>query len=164
MPKFGITFKPPRRNPLFNLATIEREIKDSVREVGEEVKEDFEDVVSDWSTPVTFRLRTVVEGDRVSVTVGPASNADIWRYVDEGTRPHLIVPRGGGRLAFRTGYSARTRPGRAHVGSGTASGEYVYARAVNHPGTEAREFTQTIMDKFRSEFKDAIDEAIRDNV
>ncbi len=43
-------------------------------------------------------------------------------FVNDGTRPHRIVPKNGSVLRF------------------TVGGRVVYARVVNHPGTRARPF------------------------
>lgn len=59
-------------------------------------------------------------------------NADYGRYVEEGTRPHVIVPRRAPRLAFQK------------------DGKWVFAKRVNHPGTKAQPF-----------FGPAVDEANR---
>lgn len=49
-------------------------------------------------------------------------------YVENGTRPHDIVARGGGVLAFQV------------------AGEQRFARRVHHPGTAARPFMQEARD------------------
>lgn len=158
----GMRWTPPRRNP-FDAARYIDEVNEAVSELGEEMKGDFEDVVNDWQTQVTFRKTIRVESGGVSVTVGPAQNARIWHFVDKGTRPHIIRPkRAGYPLRFRTGYSARTAPGHAHVGSGTASGPWRSAHEVRHPGTEAREFTTTIYEKYQTELSRVIKQAIKD--
>lgn len=71
--------------------------------------------------------RTIGEGD--IRTVGPRTvtgsvhaNARYARYVHEGTRPHLIRPRGAQAMRFEVG------------------GRTVFARLVRHPGTKARPF------------------------
>lgn len=139
------------------------EIREAFREeIKDEVVADFNDVTSDWQTDVTFDARVEVQGGNIVIGIGPRRNAKIWRYVDEGTRAHAIRPRRAKRLRFQTGYSARTRPGRAHVGNGTASGDVVYSAGVWHPGTEAREFTKTIMDKWRKEIAQVVRDAIKE--
>lgn len=162
MARIGMTYHPPKRDPFDADAYLE-EVEEAVEELGEEMKEDFEDVVSDWQTDVTFRKEVRVESGGIVVFIGPASNAKIWHYVDKGTRPHIIRPKNGrGLLIFQEGYSARTQPGRAHVGTGTASGEWRGEPIVHHPGTEAREFTKTIYDKFKPELSRVVRQAIKD--
>lgn len=57
-------------------------------------------------------------GQRLSI----GSNLSYAAYVHEGTRPHMIVPRGGEILRF------------------TQKGRVVYSRAVMHPGTKPNKF------------------------
>jgi hypothetical protein len=54
------------------------------------------------------------------LTIG--SNLPYAAFVHEGTRPHLIAPRGGEILRF------------------TQKGRVVYSRAVMHPGTKPNRF------------------------
>jgi HK97 gp10 family phage protein len=49
-------------------------------------------------------------------------NAEYGVYVDQGTRPHLILPRTKKMLAFQI------------------NGKWVFAKRVNHPGTKAQPF------------------------
>lgn len=140
-----------------------RDIREAFsEEIKGEVVADFNDVTSDWETDVTFDARVEVQGGNIVIGIGPRRNAKIWIFVDQGTRAHIIRPRRAKRLRFQGGYSARTRPGRAHVGSGTASGDVIYSAGVWHPGTEAREFTATILDKWRPAIAQVIREAIRE--
>ncbi len=79
--------------------------------------------------------------DGISQIVG--TDDRIYGYVDEGTRPHLIRPRGR-FLRFASGYRAKTSPNTIGSRSGGAFGSTVYARAVRHPGTKPRNFTRII--------------------
>lgn len=154
----------PRKN-LLDYRVYEAALKEAFRdEIMPELVDRFEAVVSDWEHKPDFQARMKVDAHQIEVTVKPTGdNAKIWRYVDEGTRPHVIRPRRAKALSFRTGYSARTRaPARAHAGTGRATGEQVSARLVQHPGTEARGFTGDIVAQFQPWFKDALQEAIRE--
>lgn len=162
MARVGLKWIAPRRNP-FLVGPYIDEVAEAVVELGEDMKADFDDVVSDWTTRVTFRKFVKVEAGGVSVRVGPASNAKIWHWVDKGTRPHMIRPKNPrGRLRFQTGYSARTQPGQAHAGSGTASGDVVHSAGVQHPGTAPRGFTVDIHERYKDELGIVVREAIRD--
>jgi HK97 gp10 family phage protein len=75
----------------------------------------------------TGRLRSSIRAEpprifslRGSLTVG--SDVEYAGFVNDGTRPHRIVPKNGSVLRF------------------TVGGRVVYARVVNHPGTRARPF------------------------
>lgn len=161
MARIGMTYIPPKRNPFDADAYLE-EIEEAVSDLADEMKEEFEGVVSDWQTDVTFRKEVKIEAGGIVVFIGPASNAAIWGYVDRGTRPHMIYPKNGGMLRFRGGYQPRTQPGRAHAGPGQAFGEINYSDGVEHPGSQARDFTKTIYNKFKLELSRVVRQAIKD--
>ena len=102
------------------------------------------DVTRPWKNKLVFRvmLRPSVNGTKYQmVAEGSAKALRIFGYVDKGTEEHLILPRNGRYLRFRTGYDARTAPiANPRAGSGKASGPEVFSRGVIHPGSEAREF------------------------
>lgn len=86
--------------------------------------------------------------------LGPILTVNVWtddwlyRMIDvTGAKEHPIVPRGPWLLRFQTGYAAKTVPGKLISRRGGASGEYVQAAAVMHPGFEPRRFSTTIQDK-----------------
>lgn len=140
------------------------EVVNEMQEVGKDIRREFKGVVDDWEHKPTFTSRVIERPRyiRAEVLVG-GQHKQIWRYVDEGTRPHVILPRKeGGRLIFRTGYSPRTLPiAQAHVGTGIASGNFVSVQQVNHPGTEARDFGKQIAEDYKPEFRRRIENAFR---
>lgn len=140
------------------------EVAKEMIQIGKDLRKEHQDVVSDWEHKPDFGASTQFVQNSISVEIKvKGQHKKIWRYVDEGTRPHLILPRTeGGRLKFRTGYSPRTLPvAQAHMGTGTASGPFVSVAQVNHPGTEAREFGKTIAEDYKPEFRRRIENAFR---
>lgn len=136
-------------------------IKDELDDLRLEVKAEFEDVVNDWEHAPDFRATTYVNQASIWITVSPTGpNAQIWRWVDEGTKPHVIMPRGRGPLRFRTGYWPRTWGAVAHYGNGQATGPFVSTHVVHHPGTTKREFTLTIRNKYAATFAREVQNAI----
>lgn len=63
-------------------------------------------------------------------------------YVDQGTRPHLIVPRNAKALAFRIG------------------NRMVFARSVHHPGTKPQNIVSRTLSEDRSRFEAAMRNAM----
>lgn len=112
---------------------------------------EFDEKVSDWSGPPEFRARKFVRPDYIKLNVFPAGeNKDKWVWVSRGTKGPYPIPKDGpGFLSFTLGYSARTQPrGRAHVGTGKASGPKVAGvMQVEHHGIEAREFEEVIAEE-----------------
>jgi hypothetical protein len=105
----------------------------------------FVGVVRSWSRKPTFtrknKMRTPVLLSEQIIIGGSSDAVKAFRFVDEGTRAHVITARNAKSLAFNLNYSARTEPiARANVGTGIATGARVYRQSVNHPGTKARKF------------------------
>lgn len=121
-------------------------------------------VVADWKNKPKFQTRKVIRPDKITMTVFPAGdNADIYTYVDQGTKPHIIKPVRAKLLRFKTGYKAKTlpNPARTVAGGGVATGPEVRAKLVHHPGSEAREFSKTIAGDIEPGFKRTIDNAFK---
>jgi hypothetical protein len=90
-------------------------------------------------TPVrTGALRASIHATRTgSLAWKIASPLPYARFVEEGTRAHVIRPHGK-FLRFQ------------------ASGGVVYARRVNHPGTKARRMFEQSVPRIQSELQQAI--------
>ena len=71
---------------------------------------------------VSGALRQNTRGETSGITGRLSANTKYARWVENGTKPHVIAARGGGLLSF------------------VANGQRVFARRVNHPGTAARPF------------------------
>jgi len=111
----------------------------------------FEQVVADWDHKPKFKARKYINPDAIRVTVHPTGkNAQIWKWVTEGTAgkgkgpTYPIEPKNAPFLAFQLGYKPHTQPGGQYGGSGTASGPWVFAQHVDHPGIRPREFEKHI--------------------
>lgn len=160
--RVGMRWIAPARDP-FLVGPYLDEVEEALSELGEDIKADFQDVVSDWTTPVEFRKVLKVEAGGVEVKIHPARNAKIWHWVDKGTSSHTIRAKTPKGLRYRKGYSARTKPGGvAHAGSGQATGDWRRAQEVTHPGSAPRDFTKTIYERWQPELKSTVMGAIRD--
>ncbi len=120
----------------------EKEVRRALVETEKPVLKEFEQVVDNWQ----HKPRFIAKREGYTITVRPTGpNAKIYRYVDEGTRPHKIRPKNAPALSFVTGgpgsYIPKTKPIGQFGGPGVVrGGERVYAQEVNHPGTKARNF------------------------
>jgi len=117
------------------------------RVIAEEAKVGIETATSTWRTRPIVRFR-VVGGTGTSGWSGRTAEIGVWvdspsyEYVDKGTRPHAIVPRGSGYpLRFNSVFSAKSRPGRLRAYVGKSRPPTRFAMAVWHPGTKARRFS-----------------------
>lgn len=79
----------------------------------------------------------VRSGGSTEVVGMVGASAEYAAHVHEGTRPHIIRPKGGKALRF-TGHVGPNTTGR----TGT---QVIYARSVSHPGTKGRPFLRRAM-------------------
>jgi hypothetical protein len=113
-----------------------------------------------WEHEVKFEKLVQVGPKSVEILVD--TDDEIYRYVNEGTRPHRIEPKGDYPLAFPSVFRPKSQPGRQASGKGYSGGPTVYARGVNHPGTQARKFDKTIMKTFTPKFRRRMEKAMTD--
>jgi len=139
------------------------EVKDGLEEAKTTLIKSHEKVVADWEHKPEFRARSRVSINEIAIDIYPSGEyKNIWRYVDEGTKPHTIKPKNSKILKFRPNYSPKTSPNPARYGgAGGSFGDWVFTKSVNHPGTEAREFTKVIIADTKSDIKRVIENALR---
>jgi hypothetical protein len=118
-------------------------VKRAMREAAEAVKADAEKSTATWKHKVTFAITAAGTGYTI------ATNDKIYGFVDEGTKPHVIVPRHGRVLRFATGGQPKTTPGRITAGGGSKGSNVVFTPRVNHPGTKARLFTKQLAQRWQ---------------
>ena len=131
----------------------------------------FQRVVQPWNNPPQFAARKRILLEMLEVYIYPVGeNADIWRYVTLGTRPHIIKPKGAGYpLRFKWGgygsYKARTTTSGGYKGPGKViGGQTVRFKRVNHPGTKARNFERHIARWYKPRFTRVMNEAVKRGV
>lgn len=147
----------PIGNPakILNPDKLEKAIKNALNETALAVKVDFNVTTQTWTNRPKFEIKSNGDWERVIYT-----QSEIYGYVDKGTRPHRIEPRNASRLAFQSGYTAKTTPRVIASRQGGKSGNVVYSYGVNHPGFEGREFSDTIGNKWAKEWPRQLDRAI----
>ena len=116
---------------------------------------DFKVTAQTWDHKPDFAIETPNDDERIVGT-----NDTIYGYVEEGTRPHVIQAKAGGVLAFGPGARAKTRPRVIGSGSGSRGGATVFRPRVNHPGTDAREFSVVIAEKWQEQLPLLLQRAI----
>jgi hypothetical protein len=161
-----------RRAVLQNLTGIsETEIKAALESVKAALIKSHEKIVEDWEHQPSFAGRKYVQPDRVGVVVFPTGeDKEIWKFVDQGTKPHPIDAKPGSRLVFFTSeqspaYEPKTlaKPARTVRGGGYVKEPKVkvFAKHVDHPGSEGRHFTEAIARDTEPEFKRVMDNAFK---
>jgi hypothetical protein len=153
----------PKVAKLIDQARLQRELRDALDHTGNIIKDDFEKTVKTWEHKPPFRKEGPrLTGSGLEVTV--STNQEVYTYVTRGTRPHLIRPRRARKLRFQTGFKAKTRPRIISSRAGGASGPIAFARAVQHPGTQARDFDIEIARRRQKNHENLIRLAIRRSI
>lgn len=140
------------KKALFN--ELEKEMKATHKEVGK----DFDSTVATFHNKPKFTQEFESNDRRIRFFTG--TDNEIYVMLSKGTRPHRIMPKKGKALRFRGSYRAKTSPGVIGSKAGGASGGEVFSKGVNHPGTKARKFPETIGKKWERPFNRRITGAI----
>lgn len=136
-----------------------------MRAVGRDVKKDYERTTKTWSEKPEFEILISLVG---GPTVLVATNSLVYKWVDEGTRPHPIFAgiytgKSNKRtLVFPGTFSAKTIPGVLDSRAGSRGGDTVFTPYVQHPGTEPRGFTKKIEKIWTPKFKRYMERTMRD--
>lgn len=137
-------------------------LRDAARQAAKDIEKDFKKTTETWKNKPKFE-RVVSVDPNVEVLVG--TDDEIYGYVNDGTKPHPIFPNRAKALSFRWGgkgsYRAKTKPRVIGSTPGGSSGPLVHFPYVQHPGTKARKFDQTIEKKWRAPFKRRMEQAMR---
>jgi hypothetical protein len=105
-----------------------------------EYQGDFEVTPQTWSDKPVFAVASPTLYTRAIGT-----DDAIYTMLNKGTRPHIIRPKGGGVLVFRTPFRVQdpaTLDRVAGRSEGAEPGDH--AKPVNHPGTAPRQWDTTI--------------------
>lgn len=144
--------------PVFDARQLQRDLSNLMTATAKAIKVDYGVTTQTWKHRPTFEILGNA-WERQIFTTDP-----VFGFVDKGTRPHTIAPKAGGVLAFGAGpYKAKTKP-RVIASSGGAGGggpRVMTRKAVHHPGTEARAFTETIAEKWEPIFADKANAIMR---
>lgn len=135
------------------------ELLNALRSAARAVQKDYEATVATWNRKPKFELVIALGKTKAEFLVG--TDDKIYGYVDEGTKPHTIVPKKAKVLRFSNVYRAKTSPGVIGSSDGGSSGDPVFTQVVKHPGIRARKFSKTINAKHKKSFKDKMHEAMR---
>lgn len=120
--------------------------EDELQSIGNDWARNNRRVVSDWTNKPKFQVRVDTSNSAYIdlLIIATGEHAPLWYWTDLGTKPHKIRAKNAPALLFQSNYSARTLPiAKFKQGTGLSSGSWNRRQEVNHPGTEARKFTET---------------------
>lgn len=123
----------------------------------------FQKRITGWKHRVQFMSKKIKTANAAGIFIhAGGANAKYWFWTSLGTKKHPITAVRAPLLRFQLGYSARTQPVDQYgVGSGKASGAFVSAKRVMHPGTKARKFEEGIEKKERPWFFKTMNSTIK---
>ena len=134
------------RDMLFDVAAISAAIESTLDDMATDAAADFEAHQATWSednkTPATIKRVT----HRRTIDM----NTFEFRRVDKDTPPRIIRPKRAKYLRFRPNYKRKTTRGRIPSRRGGSSGDYVYAKEVNHPGSKGSDISGTVHKKYKA--------------
>jgi hypothetical protein len=150
-----VAFK-PIRVPLGRMtsdASVYAAVVAELDSFAEDLKSDFEDTTIDWKIKPLFVVRPSLNGNAVTFFV--YTDHPIYRWVNNGTRKHVIKPRRGHALALATVITVISPlTGKARPRTAVVRGP------VNHPGIKARNFDVAIMRNRKPTFSPRMRKAI----
>lgn len=156
-----ITLEPLKlKGPIVDLAKVQAALDAEMKNQGQKVKALYEQVTSTWQHKPAF----VVEVSRDGVRVG--TNDEIFGYVNLGTKPHIIRPKGAKVLSFMAGgFVPKTMPRSLTASAGRPGQSQAFAHEVHHPGTKPRNIDATIGRKlaksYGADLQKAIERAVK---
>lgn len=156
-----ITIKVKKPKPLDEKA-MQKAYLDGVKKTGNRMADDFTKITRSWKGGgVPFIAKAKEQKTQITMEIRPlqprSKEAQIWRYLDEGTKAHEIRPRKAKALRFQTGYKAGSRPNSLNVGTSKKSGPEVFRKRVRHPGFAARNWSILMAKKWKPKIQqDAI--------
>lgn len=116
---------------------------------------DFKVTTATWSHKPDFDVSEPSADRRVVGT-----DDEIYDYVTEGTKPHVIVAHGKALAFPGGGFRPKTRVRYIGSNKGSKGKGVVFRPRVNHPGTTAREFEQAIAEKWQKQLPIVMQRAI----
>lgn len=137
--------------------TMRLTLLNEMRKVGTGIKASFNETTKTWNRKPVFE-------EQISLAGGPQveiyTTDEIYGYVDQGTRPHVIRPVKAKALRFQSGYKAKTIPGVIGSQNGGSFGDTVFSKGVQHPGNAPRNFSKEIEKIWTPRFKRAMEAAM----
>lgn len=136
-------------------AKLKRAIKNTMTARAKDIKIDFDVTTQTWNT----RPKFTISGRGVDARE-IKTDSEIYHFVNGGTKAHIITAKNVPVLSFQSGYNAKTAAKQIASKQGGPYGPRVQTPAVQHPGTEAREFDLVIVEKWRKLLPNIFERAI----
>lgn len=135
------------------VATLKGEVRDILANA-------LEKRSANWSTSPSWPAK-ISAGARLILDLKPTGAGEWkWRWVSGGTKAHDIDPKRRNWLVFGSGYVPKTLPKGTYGQAGKYIGGTVFTKHVNHPGIDARNFEQDVVDEEGDKVTGALEAAV----
>lgn len=140
------------------LPSLEKIVLEEAKKEAKKLKQEFGGTVTRWKRKPQFTI-TLQEGGNFEV----GTDNEIYKYVDEGTKPHVIRAKNAPYLSFfRTGFVSKTKANSLNTRAGRAANQnFRQPQMVKHPGTKPRNFTKLIRERSRKRYGNNVIKAIK---
>jgi len=141
------------------LGPVRLEALNAMRKMGTPIRRDFARTTETWKHKPKFEQSVSLKPPGPTLTVW--TDNEIYGYVNDGTRPHVIRRKNAPMLAFKTSFYPKTFPGVIGSVAGGSFPPWAFAKEVHHPGTEPRRFAETLKTKWQPIFFTRMTAAIK---
>ena len=146
-------------------AHLDMAIRSVAYSLNSRVGKTYNDLTGSWEDKPEFDMKVTTRGNVTTSEVKTGNAKYIW--VDLGTKAHAIDPKPTnphGFLVFRKGYKAGTKPRSLSSSKPKRSGDLVFTRHVEHPGSEARHFEIPIYEEQKPIIVKELQKALGDHI
>lgn len=145
-----------------NVEVMKQQLINAMRDVGEEIRENFEDTTRTWNHKPVFEPPTNVPVVGVDfITVSITTTDQVYGWLNEGTRKnYLIEPVNAKRLHYKSEFIPKTTPGIIGSGVGFIGDTDHFRTQVIHPGIEARKWDKDIAERQQKNFNISLSRAM----
>ncbi len=116
----------------------------------------FQNTTKTWQHKPTFETVKQPRGWAIK------TSDQVYNWVDQGTKPHIITAKNVPFLLFRYPYKSATVPNVISARAAARGNNWARKRSVHHPGTEARNFTDIIMRRLQQRAANRVRQALND--
>ena len=149
----------PADPAVLKIGKVRLEVLNTMRKMGTQVRRDFAKTTDTWKNKPRFEQSVSLKAPGPTLTVW--TDNLIYFFLNDGTKEHPISAKNAPVLAFKTSFFPKTFPGVIGSVRGGSFAPWGHAKEVIHPGTEPREWAETIKDKWQPKFTVAMDAAIK---
>ena len=160
MPTVSVNLKGDPNILIKQVEEVRLRLLNALRSEGRQVQKDFNRTVATWEHKPTFETKIKLGRQDPVPEVTVWTDDENYARVEYGTRPHIIAPKNAKALYYQEDFTPKTQPRVIDSKTGGKSGNYVVRGAVQHPGFEARQFSEEIKKLHDATFQEHVESEI----